>query len=207
MSNNNGSQRDTMNVIFRSLMNKKIINDADLSSKIFTSFIFIGIFTNIFFNSFNIYDEKEGSYGQASISIWSHGIILLSLFCILFFRSILATNDNGQLSMMMVTSNIPMLILVFYLFWLISINMKHFNNINSKKVPSNYSTYNTLTMFVLLFQILFFIFSMIEGNSNTNIDPEFMQKVSFLNYILIFLNFILIMVQQLILDNFSVDIL
>lgn len=207
MSNNNESQRDTMNVIFRSLMNKKIINDADLSSKIFTSFIFIGIFTNIFFNSFNIYDEKEGSYGQASISIWSHGIILMSLFCILFFRSILSSNKDGQSTLMMVTSNIPMLILVFYLFWLISINMKHFNNINSKKVPSNYSTYNSLTMVVLLLQILFFIYSMLEGNSKTNIDTYFMHKISFLNYILIFLNFVLITIQQLILDNFSVDIL
>jgi hypothetical protein len=207
MSNNNESQRDTMNIIFRTLVNRKIIEDADLSSKIFTSFIFIGIFTNIFFNSFNIYDAKEGSYGQASISIWSYGIILISLFCIVFFKSILASNNEGQSNMTMITSNIPMLILVFYLFWLISINMKHFNNINSKKVPSNYSTYNTLTMFVLLFQVLFFIFTMIQTGSNSNVEQDFLQKVGFLNYVLIFLNFILIMVQQLILDNFSVDIL
>ena len=49
-------------------MNNQIIKDSELSSKIFTSFIFIGILTGIF-NSFNIHDPEEGSYGSASISI------------------------------------------------------------------------------------------------------------------------------------------
>jgi hypothetical protein len=203
---NNSEKNDTINVIFRKLMNNKIINDADLASKIFTSFIFIGIFTNIFFNSFDIYDKKDGSYGQASISIWSYGIILISLFCILMFKSILDT--NGMINNMSSTSyNIPMLILVIYLFWLISINMNHFEKINSKKIPPSYYTYNNLTMVLLLFQILFYIYSTIEGSANTIVDKDFMKKINFLHYILIFLNFILIMVQQLILDNFSVDVL
>lgn len=204
------NNENTYKVILNKIINNQIIKDSELSSKIFTSFIFIGILTKLFFNSFNIHDPDEGSYGSASISIWSYGIILFSIFCIVFFNSVTNINDDSTINSMTsnLSKNIPMLVLIFYLFWLISIYSKHFKKINQLKTPPNFSTFSYLTSIILLFQVLFFVFNNINNNSdNKDSNNDILEKINFLNYILITINFVLILIQQLILDNFSVDIL
>lgn len=203
------NNENTYKVILNKIINNEIIKDSELSSKIFTTFIFIGILTKIFFNSFNIHDPEEGSYGSASVTIWSYGIVLFSIFCIVFFNSVTNINDDSTISNMTssLSKNVPMLILIFYLFWLISINAKHFKSINQLKTPPNFSTFSYLTSIILLFQVLFFVFNNINNNDNNNSENDILEKINFLNYILITINFVLILIQQLILDNFSVDIL
>ena len=55
-----------------------------------------------------------------------------------------------------------------------------------------------------MFQVLFFMVRFITDNDND--IKEQVQKIIFLNYLLSFLNFFLILIQQMILDSFLVDI-
>ena len=57
-----------------------------------------------------------------------------------------------------------------------------------------------------MFQVLFFMVRFISDNDNDDSIKEQVDKIIFLNYLLSFLNFFLILIQQMILDNFLVDI-
>lgn len=88
--------------------------------------------------------------------------------------------------------------------------MKYYNNINLKKVPPGFFLYSNLTHGVIGFQLLIYMANFIMTNdrefSLTRGVSDLRSRVSFINYLLIFLNFILILIQQIILENFTVDI-
>jgi hypothetical protein len=132
-------------------------------------------------------------------------IIIVSIISIVFL------NSNGE------TNEIPlerivsweMVVLIVYLLWLISINLKHFKRINMRKVPSQYYLYSTLSTLVIFGQTIFFLvnylISLVDlADANFN---EQLKRFNFIHYLFMFLNFLLILIQQIILDNFSVDII
>ena len=208
----NSNDPKTIKILLREALKSRIIKESKLSSKIFFSFIFIGIFTKLIFGNMNVYDENYGQYGSASVTIWSYGIMVLSIFCIIFLNSIINLEEESFIQMISKLNAIPMVLLIIYLIWIISINVKHFNKLNMKKIPPSYNLYSKLSLFVILFQTIFFIFNFLlynndDGNVFINNNKDLFSKINFINYILIFLNFILILIQQIILDNFSVDIL
>ena len=215
MSNSNiinSNDPKTIKIILKEALKSRIIKESKLSSKIFFSFIFIGVFTKFVFGNIDVYDENYGQYGNASVTIWSYGIIVLSIFCIIFLNSIINLQEENFIQLISKLNAIPMVILIVYLIWIISINIKHFEKLNMKKIPTNYNLYSRLSLFVILFQVIFFIINFLlynneDGNAFINNNKDLFSKINFINYILIILNFILIMIQQIILDNFSVDIL
>ena len=208
----NQNEPKTIKVILKEALKSRIIRESKLSSKIFFSFIFIGIFTKFIFGNIDVYDENYGQYGSASVTIWSYGIIILSIFSIMFLNSVINIEETNFLKLLSDLNAIPMVLLIVYLLWIISINIKHFKNINMKKIPPSYNLYSRLSLFVILFQTIFFVLNFLlynndEGNNFINNNKDLFAKINFINYILILLNFILILIQQIILDNFSVDIL
>lgn len=208
----NSNDPKTIKIILKEALKSRIIKESKLSSKIFFSFIFIGVFTKFVFGNIDVYDENYGQYGNASVTIWSYGIIVLSIFCIIFLNSIINLQEENFIQLISKLNAIPMVILIVYLIWIISINIKHFEKLNMKKIPTNYNLYSRLSLFVILFQVIFFIINFLlynneDGNAFINNNKDLFSKINFINYILIILNFILIMIQQIILDNFSVDIL
>ena len=72
-------------------------------------------------------------------------------------------------------------------------------------IPEKYSNYSNWTALLILIQS-FFVF-LTYGDSDDEELKSFINKIVSLNYIIIFLTFILVLIQQLILDNFSVDVL
>ena len=71
---------------------------------------------------------------------------------------------------------------------------------------------SNLSLFVILFQTLFFLVNFLIKSEDTSSDfidsnKDLFKKIDFINHLLMILNFILILIQQSILDNFSVDIL
>jgi hypothetical protein len=89
-----------------------------------------------------------------------------------------------------------------YILWLISINVKYFTAINLRKVPPKFFLFANLTIIITAIQFMLVIALLLS----TDIEPLLKQKIEFLNILFSFLNFILILIQQIILDNFTVDI-
>tara|TARA_A100001015_G_C15040064_1_gene739034 strand:+ start:4246 stop:4956 length:711 start_codon:yes stop_codon:yes gene_type:complete len=202
----NLSNQPTKNIMkttegfFRKLVEVELIQDKKLTNNIFKSFILIGVFTKIMFGLSKIHDPIYGSYGPATISLWSYGIIILSFICIFFLKLIFSNNNNNKYITIFKSMN--SIILIILLIWLISINLKHFRNINSFKVPDNFFIYEGFTSTIIIIHICFYIYNLGDNN-----DRDMKKKIEVIIWLLVFLNFFLILIQQLILDNFSVDIL
>ena len=201
---------NTIEIVLKEMLKSKILKEANISSKIFFVFIFIGIFIKIIFGNMDIYDPIHGAYGDASITIWSYGLIMFSIICIILLNVIINADEDNIMKIF----SFDMVVLIIYILWIITINMKHFKKINKKKIPDHYNLYATLSLFVILFQTMFFLVNYMIKNGSSSNNNSFIQqnkdlfkKIDFINHLLMVLNFILIMIQQIILDNFSVDVL
>lgn len=162
----------------------------------------------IVFGNMDIYDPIDGNYGPASLTIWSYGTVMFSIICLIFLNIVISDKDEKITKVI----SIDMTVLIIYILWIISINMRHFKKINKKKIPDNYNLYSNLSLFVILFQTLFFLVNFLIKSEDTSSDfidsnKDLFKKIDFINHLLMILNFILILIQQSILDNFSVDIL
>ena len=195
MTSNN--EKKISNNIYNEILKKKVIEDYDLTSSIFKGFIFIGIITKILFSISDINDVENGSYGPASITLWSYGIIIFSFIVIMFLNML--NNDQQSFN---VLKDFNSIVLIILLLWIISFNRKHFKKINSLKIPENYWNYEKFSTVIIIIHVCFYIYNMGE---NQNSDMK--EKIEFIIWFLVFLNFFLILIQQIILDSFTVDIL
>jgi hypothetical protein len=77
-------------------------------------------------------------------------------------------------------------------------------------VPMSYSRYSVFTSWLLAAQS-FFVFITLDPPSSTggnnNEKMVLIKRLSILNGLVIFLSFIMVLIQQIILDKFSVDVL
>ena len=184
-------------------------NHGNMTKHILFAFIFIALFSKLVFSNIQSYDDT-GSHGSASINIMSFSIILISVLSIIFINSI---NEKGEIGNILKNPQYCgyLVTLTIYLCWMISINMKHFKRINLQQVPSNYYLYSNLSILVIAGQSFFFMIYSLMDDSNSNgfieNNKDLIKRLDFIHYILIFLNFLLILIQQIILDNFSVDII
>ena len=199
---------NTIKVLMKEVLKSQILTEANISSRIFFVFIFIGIMMKIVFGNMDIYDPIDGNYGPASLTIWSYGTVMFSIICLIFLNIVISDKDEKITKVI----SIDMSVLIIYILWIISINMRHFKKINKKKIPDNYNLYSNLSLFVILFQTLFFLVNFLIKSEDTSSDfidsnKDLFKKIDFINHLLMILNFILILIQQSILDNFSVDIL
>lgn len=189
------------------IFNGEIIKEAKLTSQLFTSFIVIGIITHLFFS--NIY-SSYGNYGPATSLIWGYSIILFSMFSIIFLSQINDSASNLNLKAIQVDD----IILMVFLVWLISLNSKFSRKINTRKVPTNFYNYSFWSTVLIALELIIFILKMTIANDNSasignmiNNNKNLMNNINFISYLILTLIFILIIIQQIILDNFSVDIL
>jgi len=189
------------------ILNGEILKESKLTSQLFTSFIVIGIVTHLFFS--NIY-SSYGNYGPATSLIWGYSIILFSMFGIIFLSQVNDSAANLNLKMIQVDD----IILMVLILWLISLNSKFSKKINTKKVPTNFYNYSFWSTILIALELVIFIIKMtISNNGSLGLEDIFgnnkniMANINFISYLLLTLIFILIIIQQIILDNFSVDIL
>lgn len=193
----------TSTVILREIVKKKFLNEESVSINIFTAFTMVGICSALFFNNSDIKDLDHGLYGPASILVWSYLTALISLGCILLIRNV--TNPSFMFSG---TSNIGGLATLFLMIWIVSLNLKHFKKINMDVVPKSFYNYSGMTSLLLVVQSIF-IFLTLDNNPSQN-EEEFkvlLSRISILKNVIIFLTFVLVLIQQIILDKFSVDVL
>ncbi len=192
--------------LFKHIVKGDVIKDAQLSGNVFTSFIFVGIFTHLFFR--NIY-SSVGTYGPATALTWGYTLIVISMISIIFLNNIHKKFNSIKDTIKII--NAETLILMILLLWLISININNSKKINSGKLPQKFYTYSYLSSIIIFFQLVLFLINNVMSNidlTNNGLDDNsILKNLAFLNYLLLFLNFVLVVIQQIILDNFSVDIL
>ena len=198
------SGKSTTSIILQEIIKEKISKEQSLSVNIFTAFTMIGILCAAFFTTnTSIQDPEHGLYGPASIVIWSYLTALVSLGCILLIKNI--GNPDYMFSG---TTSIGGVFTIFLMIWIVSINLKHFKNINMNVVPKQYFDYSGWS-YLLLFIQSAFLFVTLDSNSSSKTEEKrtVINRISILNNIIIFLSFILVLIQQIILDKFSVDVL
>ncbi len=201
----NSEQISFINHIVRKIINGETLNDSKLTTYIFTSFICVGIFTHLFFS--NIY-SSHGNYGPASALVWGYGIILLSIFSLLFLQQ----TNNSSVNVSLKQIPVDNIILMVLILWIITINVKNSKKINSRKVPNNFYNYSWSTTILIMLELVIFMLKMtiLSDSSNTNLfkdSTNTISNINFISYLLLTLIFLLIIIQQIILDNFSVDVL
>ena len=202
----NGVPQDTrtfMNTIIKHIVNGEILEERQLTSQLFTSFIFVGIFTHLFFS--NIY-SSYGTYGPASSLIWGYTIILFSMISLIFLNQTNDSINNVNLKNIKVND----IVLIVFIIWLISLNSKFSTKINSRRVPSNFYNYSWWTTILVGIELFIFIIGMTISNNISKLSngiKNITNNITFMSTLILILIFMLIIIQQIILDNFSVDIL
>lgn len=196
------SGKTTPSVILREIIKDKIMNEESFSVSVFSAFIVIGIISALIFNGEHTQDIDYGLYGPAAVVVWSYLTVLISIGCILLIKTV---RDPSYV--FSATSNMSALATIFLMIWIVSLNLKYFKKINMNAIPNHYFTYSWWTSALLLVQSAF-VFVTMGGPYDE--DPErksLISRISVLNNIIIFLSFILTLIQQIILDKFSVDVL
>lgn len=194
----------TSTVILREIIKEKIMTEESVSVKVFTMFTILGFFFAAFNNSL-MKDVEHGLYGPASIIVWSYLTVLISLCCILLVRKITQPSLSNLNS-----TTFSGLATIFLLVWIVSMNLKYFKKINMDIVPMSYSRYSAFTSWLLAAQSFFIFITLDPPSSNGENNSEKMvliKRLSILNNLIIFLSFIMVLIQQIILDKFSVDVL
>ena len=191
--------------IYKAVLRSKFIEESTITVRVLFLFIFIALFAQLMFSNFDVSDEY-GNQGYASVSLMSYMIILLSVLGLVFNNAIVNMDDLESDQSFIKIISTEMLVLFIYILWLMSVYTKYYKHINMRQVPQNFYLYSNLTNLVLMFQVLFFMVRFISDNDNDDSIKEQVDKIIFLNYLLSFLNFFLILIKQMILDNFLVDI-
>tara|TARA_B100001142_G_scaffold321822_1_gene369095 strand:+ start:88 stop:684 length:597 start_codon:yes stop_codon:yes gene_type:complete len=192
---------DNTNSVVEFVQLANFTQNLSLLQSIFFYFIFVALFCQLVFSNFKS-NDPYGSHGFASISIVTYCLVLFSMLSITLTHMISkinsATNDTSPAD----RPELFMIAPTIYILWLVSINVKYYKAINLRKVPPKFFLFANLTIIITAIQFMLVIALLL----NPTIEANLKQKIEFLNILFSFLNFILILIQQIILDNFTVDI-
>ena len=193
--------------IFNSIKNSSTLLDA-LSLIIVTSFILLYALST---------DKGTATSGNASTTIWSMSIALFSFVCVLIIRNVLP--KSSLLEEKGAAQTLPILFLIVGYLWYISMNIKYFKEINLGNVAPEYNGWSNLTVifFIIMTSMILFtiksdfnsILSLNKGIKNTVNNSLGIKEESFkITLLIIFIIFILYMllgIQQVVLDKFSLQ--
>jgi len=161
-----------------------IIN-IDKGKQLFLGFIFIGLLVKILM----------GFTAPATSLIWGYFIIIFSIIGLIFLQVDPEKNDFSAISNLFQ----PLLLLIIVLLWNISINLRFFKQINKKTVPKQYYMWSGFSTILISAIVIIAVLSYIQSDTTNS------KSFNVYNYVLLLLNLIVTVIQQVILDNFTVD--
>ena len=190
MSKEKGDMGNLLNIFIQS---KELV----LADKFFIGLIFIGIIIKLL-GSIGV-----ESLGQATASLWGYNVILFGLIGIMILKL-----DTSEYIFTKQIQHIPiyMFVLSILIIWVIILNVRFYTIINKKQLPTEYITWNDLSTYVLLIVIIVITFVLYATQIKTPIlSDTFDSDISTILYFILFINFIIVGIQNTILQNFSVE--
>ena len=199
-----------VSTVYNSILEGDLISQNKVAGKILSSFIIVGLLTHLILKGQR---SSHGQYGPATALIWGYTITIISIVCVVFLNNVGKKTTN-------IFKMIPIdiLLTLLLMIWMISLNTNNLIRINKGNVSPAFYGYSSVSSWIIFAQIIFFFFTSIFRNllqgsgsgegKNINDDvKKILTKVTFINYLLLLLNSMFILAQQLILSNFSVDVL
>ena len=203
--------------LYHKLLELDIVKESSLSSKVFAGLIFVGLFTKFYIGS--VINTRDGSNGPATGTIWGYTMVVMSLISIIFLNSVTGNaSDYNTVSGIFRLFPIPILLLIIVLLWEITINYRFQTTLNKRDAPDLYYTFSRYSTILITFQIISTLFQYAMhmiikkkelGISNASLNSSdvstFLDRLNNANYLLIFLNFVVITIKQVILEKYNVD--
>ena len=185
---------DMGNLLNRFITAKELV----LADKFFIGLIFIGILIKLL-GSIGV-----ESLGQATASLWGYNVILFGLIGIMILKL-----DTSEYIFTKQIKDIPLYLFVLSILivWVIILNVRFYKIINKKELPTEYYTWNKLSTYILLIVIIIITFVFYANQIKTNpiLSNTYDSDISTILYFVLFINFIIVGIQNTILQNFSVE--
>ena len=184
------------------LKNEDIKKNIDISVQLFLGLIVIGCILK--FMTIFIKDNSENTgMGRATASIWGYSLIILAFLGIIILK--MQDIDYGYIKSI---EAIPyyQYILIGIILFLIYINSTFSKQINKGYISENYMQWDIWnTIFILCISLLM-IFNYVNNNFDLVKKNEgYDTIINKLIYFILFLTFIISIIQYIILQNFTVD--
>ena len=122
----------------------------DYVFSVFAGFCLLGNVIKIYFGKI----QPDGSSGPASATLWGYTIICFSLITILFVAT---TIGNDKPFEKLLSSGLPVMLLLLLLLWTISLNLKYYDKINKGLVAEEYYTWSRVSTTITIFQMVLII--------------------------------------------------
>lgn len=173
----------------------------------------IGLVIKLFFGART---TSDGSSGPATSTIWGYGISALAIFFMAFINYSLFSNatkiNQNSLEFLggFMHSTVPAFLTLILLMYLIYLNFTYFTRINKGKVAQEYydmSKMSTVLIFFQVFTMFKYVNSMHTAQSKKS-DSDIAETASSegsILYLLSLINFIFILILNIILEYFSTD--
>jgi hypothetical protein len=201
---------------------KSHVNRGGFEYVINSMFLFavIGMCIKIFFGSST---SSDGTYGPANTIIYGYGIVALSILTIMFVSYAIhdrigRIEDKGKVESILkflksfLTSSAPSLLTILILFWIITLNIGYYKQINMGAVATEYYHLSAGTSFLFVFQIIC-LFQYLKLFIKSKTDPKnagadaaaTQGRIAFATYFIIAINLIVVGMMTIILRFFSTD--
>ena len=203
-------------------LGKSHVNRGGFEYIINSMFLFavIGMCIKIFFGSET---TGDGTYGPANTIIYGYGIVALSVLTVMFVSYAIhdrvgRIENKGKIDSIIsflksfLTSSEPSLLTILILFWIITLNIGYYKQINTGAVAKEYYQLSAGTSFLFVFQIICLfqylkLFIQIKTDpKNAGADAVTSQgRIAFATYFIIAINLIVVGMMTIILQFFSTD--
>jgi hypothetical protein len=183
-------------------------------------FAVIGMCIKIFFGSET---SSDGTYGPANTIIYGYGIVALSVLTVMFVSFAIhdrigRIENKGKLDSILsflksfLSSSAPSLLTILILFWIITLNIGYYKQINMGAVAKEYYNLSAGTSFLFVFQIVC-VFQYLKMFIKLKTDPKnagadavkTQERITFATYFIIAINLIVVGMMTIILQFFSTD--
>lgn len=179
-------------------------NDVGIAESFFAMLLIIGISIKILGNI------GLTIIGQATSTIWGYTVVLFALLGIIILKF-----DTTQVDFFDQIKEIPkyMFWLIVLIIWVLSLNIKYYEVINKQKVPPEFNMWNNWSTWSLLIITITIPFTFMlkktryfaEKIKSSYILKNSEQDLITIIYFILLIVFIIIGIQNIILQNFSVD--
>ena len=158
------------------------ILEADKGQQIFFGFIFIGLLVKV----------GLSFVAAGTALLWGYFIVIFSIIGLVFLKVDPSKNNISAVKILIQ----PLLLLIIILLWNISITLRFYDQINEKTVPNQYFMWSWFSTILITSIIVISILGYVANSE---------KSFTVYNYILLIFNFIVTAIQQIVLENFTVD--